>query len=314
MPKDSLAAPFNAWVRGVEGTRDDRLLFGGAYFASPGGIPQLTQGDAQRLKFDHTYNEFRFDYSANGVSASGDMQFQTYMKGVDADWTSWSPRTEREFTELSAGHWDFKVRARKSDGEISGEGEYTFTIRPAWYATWWFAVIQVLFVLGILILPRHFHQNEFIQEVLTTFAVIVPIVYLGDAVSGFLEHYYTGEVAFVKVLMSAVLALCLDPIQNYLKKHVKRHNEKHRERHLHHKAQLAELHHLEHHHPGEHHPGEHHPEHHPGEHHPGEHHVERHHSGEHHPEHRPAGEHDSEQHHSEEHRSDEHPAEKDRSE
>lgn len=265
LPKDPAAAPFVAWVRGVYGTRDERLLFGGTYFASPGGIQQLTQGAAQKLKFESEYNAFRFDYSADGLRAGSGMEFETYMRGVDKDWTPWSTRSEREFTQLGAGTWVFRVRARKADGEISGEGDYALTVRPAWYATWWFAVLQVLFVLGILILPRHFHQNEFLQEVLTTFAVIVPIVYLGDAVNGFLEHYYSSEVAFVKVLMSATLALCLDPLQNHLKKHVKRHNERHRERHLQRKAQ-----HSAHQHPAEHHPehqGAHHPEH-DSEHHP----------------------------------------------
>ena len=58
------------------------------------------------------------------------MEFQTYMQGVDKDWTAWSTRTEREFTQLGAGKWVFSVRARKAGGEISGEGVYEFIITP----------------------------------------------------------------------------------------------------------------------------------------------------------------------------------------
>jgi hypothetical protein len=233
LPKDAAALPFNAWVRSVVGTSDERLLFGGTYFSSPGAVPQLTQNLAQRLKFPHDYNAFRFDYSANGLQASGDMEFQTYMEGVDKGWTGWSTRSEREFTQLGPGKWVFRVRSHKPDGEISGEGVYEFKISPAWYSTWWFAALQVLFVLGILILPGHLHQSKILQEILTTFAVIVPFVYLGDALHEFVLHYYSGEVAIVKVLMSAALALVLEPMQGHLKMHVHRRNERRRERHLH---------------------------------------------------------------------------------
>ena len=138
LPKDSSAAPFNAWVRGVEGTRDDRLLFGGTYFAAPGGVPQLMQGEEQRLKFTHTYNEFRFDYSANGVSASGDMQFQTYMRGVDADWTSWSTRSEREFTELKCRSLGFQSsRAQAQRGSLRRK-RIRIHHPSGMVCTWWF--------------------------------------------------------------------------------------------------------------------------------------------------------------------------------
>jgi hypothetical protein len=236
LPADPSAAPFNAWVRGVYGTRDERLLFGGTYFSRQGGVQQLTQGLTQKLRFPYNYDAFRFEYSANGLQASGEMEFQTYMQGVDEGWSGWSTRTEREFTQLSPGKWIFRVRSRKAGGELSGEGVYQLTVRPAWYATWWFAVLQILFVLAILILPGHLHQIKALQEVLTTFAVIVPFVYLGDALHGFVEHYYSGEVVFVKVLMSAALAMVLEPIQGHLKKHVQLRNAKRREMHLQRKA------------------------------------------------------------------------------
>jgi len=238
LPADSSAAPFNASVRGVYGTRDERLLFGGAYFSLPGGVQQLAQALAQQLQFPYNYNAFRFEYAANGLQASGDMEFQTYVQGVDSDWSAWSPRTEREFTQLSPGNWIFRVRARKIGGQISGEGVYQLRITPAWYNTWWFLVFQVLFVLGALLLPGHAHHYKILQEALTTFAVIVPFIYLGNWLGNFINHYYSTNIAFIQVLTSALLSFVLDPVQNYLKMHVQRRNERRRQRHLHRLAQL----------------------------------------------------------------------------
>ena len=230
LPADAAAVPFHAWVRSVVGTRDEKLLFGGTYFATAGGLQQLTQSPTQVLTFPFKYNAFRFDYSANGLDATNNMQFQTYLEGVDTGWSIWSGRSEREFTQLAAGSWVFRVRSRKADGTVSSEGTYTLKIEPAWYDTWWFTLFQIGFVVAILLLPGHAHRFKGVQEALTTFAVIVPFVYIGDWLAGFADHYYTSDVPFVKMLISASLAFLLDPIQGFLKKMVERRNERRRER------------------------------------------------------------------------------------
>jgi hypothetical protein len=225
LPRDPAARPFRAWVRGVVATRDERLIFGGTFFANPGGIPQLTQGENQRPDFGFRRNAFRFAYSANGLDASGHLEFQTYMKGVDSEWSGWSDRTEREFTEISPGRWTFSVRARNAKGEVSEEGTYQIFIRPAWYNTWWFTVFEIAFVMGILLLPGHTPHKQ-LQETLTTFAAIVPCVFVGTWVGETISHYFASEVAFVNLLVSSLLTLAIDPIQNWLKMIVQHRNEK----------------------------------------------------------------------------------------
>lgn len=225
LPKDAGATPFRSWIRNVVGTHDDHLYFGGAYFATPGGVQQLIQSAAQKFELPYKTDAFRFDYSANGLTADAGMEFQTYMQGVDTGWSSWSGRSEREFTSLQAGHWVFRVRARRGDGEISEEGTYELTIRPAWYRTLWFMGLQVVCVVGILLLPGHTPHKR-LQEALTTFAVIVPFVYIGNWLGDLVTHYYSSEVALMNVLVSSLLAFALDPLQSGLKKLVEYRNEK----------------------------------------------------------------------------------------
>ena len=223
LPADAEAAPFRAQIRAVVGTRDDRVVFGGAWSAKAGGVQSLIQDPAQILKFPYRYNAFRIAYAANGLGPSGAMEYQTFMNGVDNGWSKWSPRIDREFTELPHGRWVFQVRARMPDGQISSEATYVLRIKPAWFQTWWFAILQVLAVIGILVLPGHTPHKK-LQEALTTFAVIVPFVYLGDTLTGFIEHYYTSEVALVQLLISSGMAFMLDPLQKMLEKLVKKRN------------------------------------------------------------------------------------------
>jgi hypothetical protein len=220
---DSGPIPFRAWVRKVTGTRDDRVIFGGAYFGVPGGIQQLEQAKAEKLEFPFKYNAFRFAYSANGLEGSGQMEFQTYVEEVDTKWSSWSSRAEREFTELRPGKWVFRVRARKPNGETSEVGTYELRILKAWYDTWWFTIIQVSVVVGLLLLPGHARQMKGLQDGLTTFSVIVPFSYVSAMLSGTLGHY-SGGVVFFKVLMSSMISFLLDPIKKRLKKGVEKRN------------------------------------------------------------------------------------------
>jgi hypothetical protein len=312
LPKGAGAPPFSASVREVVGTKDEHLIFGGAFFTAPGGVQQGEQGVNQRPEFKFNYNAFRYQYAANGIEASGDMQFQTFVQGVDNNWTAWTDRTEREFTQLSPGRWVFRVRARKSNGEMSAEGVYLITIIPAWYNTWWFLVAQIVFVFAILLLPGH-TPHPHIQEALTTFAVIVPFIYIGNWLSDMVNHYYSTDIAFIQVLISALLALLLDPLQNFLKGHVQRRNQKHherrRQRHRHRHPELytsSDQPDGEHEHHGHHEGDRGHQEHHDGqhdrhEHHEGEHGHQEHHEGQHgHQEHH-EGEHAHHEHHDSEH-------------
>jgi hypothetical protein len=216
---DAAAVPFHALIRGVTGTRDDKILFGGTYSDRRGGVASLKQPDFLRPEFPFKYNAFRFAFSANGIQSTGDMQFRTLMNGVDTKWSNWSTRFEREFTELRPGTWNFRVQARKPNGELSAEATYQLIILKAWYDTLWFTLVQVSVVLALLVLPRYARAIKGLQGGLINFSVIVPFSYISAAMSSTIGHYSAG-VVFFKVLMSSTLSFILDPAKKTLKKQV----------------------------------------------------------------------------------------------
>jgi hypothetical protein len=221
LPGTAAAVPFQALMRSVQSTKDDRVFFGGAFFETKDGVQQLTQGGSQIPKFPFDYNAFRFAYSASGLEAGGSLQFQTLIPGVDRDWSSWSDRTEREVTMLPAGDWMLRVRARNQRGEISGEGAFSLRILKAWYDTLWFAAVQVVFVLGLLILPGFFGGTKGgkLQDGLTTFAILVPFTYLSSAIGPWIGQYSKG-IVFFKVLMSSSISFLLNPLKKRVTKRV----------------------------------------------------------------------------------------------
>jgi GAF domain-containing protein len=76
--------------------------------------------------------------------------FSTYLEGRDKGWSEWSRQTFREFGNLSAGTYTFHVKAKNIYDVESKDAIYSFSVLPAWYATWWAYVLYVLAVIGII--------------------------------------------------------------------------------------------------------------------------------------------------------------------
>ncbi|MFP5380097.1 MAG: ATP-binding protein, partial [Vicinamibacteria bacterium] len=77
-------------------------------------------------------------------------QYQTWLEGMEAEWTAWTPEARRDFTNLGFGQYRFHVRARNVTGAEADEAVYAFTILPPWYRTWW-AYSVYLLLAGLLV-------------------------------------------------------------------------------------------------------------------------------------------------------------------
>ncbi|MGN6436305.1 MAG: ligand-binding sensor domain-containing protein [Agriterribacter sp.] len=120
-------------VRQVKASnKTDSLLFGG-YFANV-NEPQLQQ---QRSSVSYDWNSFRFEFAAPLYEQQSNIEYSYYLKGYDNDWSDWNNKTEKEYSYLPAGHYQFEVKARNNLGNESAVYTYSFVILPPWYQTWW---------------------------------------------------------------------------------------------------------------------------------------------------------------------------------
>ena len=78
--------------------------------------------------------------------------FSHRLDGYDEEWSSWSTETKKEYTSLSEGDYQFRVRGRNIYGEVAPEASFRFTVLPPWYRTIWaylaYAALAGLFVYG----------------------------------------------------------------------------------------------------------------------------------------------------------------------
>ncbi|MDN3204102.1 ATP-binding protein [Algoriphagus sediminis] len=119
------------------------LYFSGV---STGEGPISTLKEGVEIQFKG--NSIRFDFTAPFFIRENQIEYQTFLEGLDEEWSEWGETTYREFSNLPYGSYTFKARARNTFGTISNEISYSLEILPPWYATWWaFVLYFILFAL-----------------------------------------------------------------------------------------------------------------------------------------------------------------------
>jgi ligand-binding sensor domain-containing protein/serine phosphatase RsbU (regulator of sigma subunit) len=98
------------------------------------------------LAYDNSYLTFNFI----GITQSSPkkVKYQYKLEGLDKNWSITTSNTEASYANLPHGTYTFKVKAMNSEGVWSKPFEYTFTIRPPWWKTWWAYSIYFITLVG----------------------------------------------------------------------------------------------------------------------------------------------------------------------
>ena len=94
-------------------------------------------------KLEYSDNDVHFAFSAPIYYGHDHTAYSYRLEGRDQDWSEWTTSTIAEYTNLREGSYSFRIRARNVYGNESPEGEFTFSILPPWYRTWWAYLMYV---------------------------------------------------------------------------------------------------------------------------------------------------------------------------
>ncbi len=101
-----------------------------------------------QLSLPYDNNHFKFQFIGITMRSPKKVKYQFKLEGVDNNWSAMTDRNEAEYGNLSHGTYTFKVKAMNDDGYWSRELNYSFTIRPPWWRTWWFSTLVALVLVG----------------------------------------------------------------------------------------------------------------------------------------------------------------------
>lgn len=95
---------------------------------------------------------FRFSFALPSTLDASKNTYRSRLSSIDADWSPWSLRTDREFSALPDGLQHFVVEARDSLGRVSSMAPLVLQITPPWFRSkiaYLSYVISALFALWL---------------------------------------------------------------------------------------------------------------------------------------------------------------------
>ncbi len=106
------------------------------------------------LILPYSKNHLTFYFSSIDWNAPHKLKYQYKMEGLDEEWNEVTNEVKADFKNIPYGTYTFKVRAI-GESQIWGQTfEYTFTVLPPWWHTWWarigYGIITILIVFGFV--------------------------------------------------------------------------------------------------------------------------------------------------------------------
>ena len=138
----------------------DSLLFGGYY---ENETPVQDEKDMPAISY--RWKTLRIEYASTLFGYQSNLEYSYRLKGYDNNWSEWTLRTEKEYTNLPAGNFSFEVKVRNNLGNESAVAAYTFSVLPPWYKSNLAKVLYLLLLLtGIYFLYKWQEKKFKLQQ------------------------------------------------------------------------------------------------------------------------------------------------------
>lgn len=141
--------------------KNDSTIFGGYFFKDNQVIAK--QDPSSVLELSKEYSSIHFEYASTLFEQQKNIQFSVQLKGFDKEWSVWTSKTEKEYTNLSPGKYSFQVKARNGLGNESEYASYTFIVLPAWYQSYLMYFLYVILIVIGLFLFFRWQQKKYLK-------------------------------------------------------------------------------------------------------------------------------------------------------
>lgn len=108
----------------------------------------------------YKFNSLHFEFGSTLFEQKENIEFSYHLKGFEENWSAWSTKSEKDYTNLGHGNYTFIVKARNNLGNESEPIQYNFTIKPAWYESNVAYVIYFVLFVFLLYLLIKFQEKE----------------------------------------------------------------------------------------------------------------------------------------------------------
>lgn len=97
-------------------------------------------------KLRYTQNDLSFDFSGIHLTQGAFISYQWYLEGYESSWREETTESKAHYTNLSPGSYSLNLRAKVPESVWSQTKQFTFTIVPPYWTSWWFISIIVFLI------------------------------------------------------------------------------------------------------------------------------------------------------------------------
>ncbi|MCF8347512.1 MAG: hypothetical protein K9G61_01745 [Bacteroidales bacterium] len=115
------------------------------------------------LKLPHALNNIYFSYTTTENPCTSRL-FQHKLQGLENAWSAWSESKEIEYTRLPKGNYTFMLRTFNPKGGVNNPLEFSFTVKPVWYASTMAYVLYGLAIFLITIISQFFLRRRITRQ------------------------------------------------------------------------------------------------------------------------------------------------------
>lgn len=99
-------------------------------------------------RYHSSHGSFRFNFTSTTFRDERKTRYRYRLDGFDNKWSGWSAEDYKEYSNLPAGDYIFKVEAINTKGIISRPADVAFDIMAPWYKSYWAIIGYILLFVG----------------------------------------------------------------------------------------------------------------------------------------------------------------------
>lgn len=159
------------WKKDTSFTLKNGVKVGDFTFSNLSGWYRIPE----QLSLPHTNNFINFEFVSVNTNNPQTVRYQYRLEGLDENWRAITNRSEASYGNLSPGTYTFQVRSMNEVGQWSRHTNYTFTIRPPWWETWWAYGLYTLFFVGMIYGIIQYRVAQGLEKIRATESIRVKI-------------------------------------------------------------------------------------------------------------------------------------------
>ncbi len=143
---------FHTLIRKVSvGGMQDTVISYGRYYQD--GQLSFQQRSESQFELSAKQNNIAFEFASLFIPNLDATHYQFYLENLEDNFSEWTAKNTKEYTNLREGNYTFRVRARNVYHHIGQEASFSFSVLPPWYRTQCAYVLYGLcgLLLGVLI-------------------------------------------------------------------------------------------------------------------------------------------------------------------